>query len=478
LAYDNNSTRIRRELLVKLARLYLNGALLENIDRLPLEMRPKRYRLQHLRCCIHTERAIIKYRLMTLLGFLCEDETDEMKPLSAYAREAMARKTQDPRLLSVIDDACSACVQSKYFVTNACRGCMAQPCILNCPKKAITMDQGHSKIDPEACVNCGKCKDMCPFHAILYVPVPCEEACPVGAVTRGESGKEIIDHERCIHCGRCVQACPFGAIVEPSQVMEVLGALTGTDKTVALFAPSLAAQFDGSVEKVVGALKALGFDEVVEVASGADLTTAHEAEELVERLEAGEAFMTTSCCPAYTGFVDRHLPELRSQVSDTPTPLAYAAQLSAERTPDAKRIFISPCIAKRREVMENPQVDYTLTFEELGGLLVAKGIDVATCESEPAAFPASGDGRGYGANGGVRDAVAHKVGDRVEIRSELISGLGPEAIKRLKQYVAGKGEGNFVECMSCENGCISGPAVLANPRLSRRKLEAIVKASD
>jgi iron only hydrogenase large subunit-like protein len=136
-------------------------------------------------------------------------------------------------------------------------------------------------------------------------------------------------------------------VVEHSEYLPVLQALEGRTPTVALFAPALAGQFEASLGQVASALKALGFTEVMEVAEGADRTAQEEARELQERLEAGEPFMTTSCCPAYTALARKHLPLLAPRVSTTPTPLHFAAEEAARRYPGAKRIFIGPCLAKR-----------------------------------------------------------------------------------------------------------------------------------
>lgn len=472
----DNSTLIRRELIVNVARRFLDGTLAKTIDQIPVELKPKTFHGQRLRCCIPMERAILRYRLMALLGFSIEDETDELRTLGDYAQEALARKGRDRRFLTVIDEACSACVKGKYFVTNACQGCMAQACLLNCPRNAIAIVNGHSVINEATCINCGRCQDLCPYHAILRIPVPCEEACPVAAITRGESGKQIIDHDRCISCGNCLETCPFGAVVEPSELIPALKAIAGPTPCVALFAPALGGQFDATLDQVAGALLALGFDHVVEVAAGADRTTQAEGDELVERLEGGAPFMTTSCCPAYTALVDRHMPDLRPFVSHTPSPMHFAAEEAAARFPGALRMFISPCVAKRREGLEDPLVDFVLTFEELGGALVAKGVDVGACESAPAAAQGSGAGRGYAVSSGVKDAVLRSVGDRAEVKPDLISGLGKDGLRRLKAYLAGKGPGNFVEAMSCEGGCVNGPCVLVEPKLARRRIESIAKS--
>lgn len=471
MAPENNATRIRRELLVRLAREVFEGGDLGRLDRIPLEMRPRGEK-DPLRCCVYQERAILKYRLMALLGFNTQDEEDELRPVSDYAREALQRPARDPRLLSVIDDACSACTRGNYFVSNACRGCMAQTCAFHCPKQAIHFEQGRSIIDPDLCISCGKCQAACSFNAIVRVPVPCEEACPVDAIARKETGKQDILHDRCVACGRCMQACPFGAIVEQSELVEILGALARQEPMVALVAPSLTVQFDASLEQVVGALKQLGFHAVVEVASGAQDTAEHEARELQERLEAGEPFMTTSCCPAFTGTLRQALPALAPRISHTPTPLHFTAQRAAEAFPGIPKVFLSPCLAKRREVLANPQVDRVMTFEELGAALVARGIEVDQCEPEPAALVGTPAGRGFAGSGGVRGAVLSLLDEELAqtLGTELITGLGKESLRQWRTHAAGKGQAMFLEGMACEDGCISGPCTLCPPRLARRRL--------
>ena len=77
-------------------------------------------------------------------------------------------------------------------------------------------------IDHETCISCGICHKSCPYHAIVYIPVPCEESCPVKAISKDEHGIEHIDESKCIYCGKCMNACPFGAIFEISQTFDVL----------------------------------------------------------------------------------------------------------------------------------------------------------------------------------------------------------------------------------------------------------------
>ena len=214
----NNANQMRTRILVKIVEKFLQGRFAD-ADRIPLELRPKGGEVS--RCCIYKDRAILKYRCMASMGFAPEDETDELTSLKEYGERALARSEHAVNKLSVITDACSGCIRSRYLVTDACRGCFAKPCQVNCPKQAITIVNGRSTIDPDKCISCGRCQEVCPYHAVIRVPIPCEEACPVGAISKDESGKEHIDPEKCILCGKCLQSCPFGAVVEMSQMVDL-----------------------------------------------------------------------------------------------------------------------------------------------------------------------------------------------------------------------------------------------------------------
>ncbi len=100
-----------------------------------------------LRCCVYKDRAITKYRLMAILGHAIEDENDELTPLRHYAQEALNRDEVASPILTVLDEACSACLRARHFVTNVCRGCVARPCVINCPKDAVHIVDGQAKID-------------------------------------------------------------------------------------------------------------------------------------------------------------------------------------------------------------------------------------------------------------------------------------------------------------------------------------------
>ena len=460
----NGAQYVRRELMIRLVRSFDAGTLDTDIDHIPVLMRPKEG--QASRCCIYHDRAVLKYRLMCLLGFACEDETDETRPLSSYLQEAMARPhpavVDGAEPLSVCSPGCSGCPSSRVVVTGSCRGCFARPCQYNCPKKAINIVNQVSTIDQDLCIKCGKCISVCPFHAIMKTTVPCEDACPTGAIRKDEHGRARIDFSKCIYCGKCFNACPFSAVMERSQLIDVLCAMKRGEKLAAMVAPSAQTQFPGTIEQLFTAISKLGFEQVVEVALGAEMTTAHEAREFQERMSAGEKLMTTSCCPAYVQFVKKIVPEFEKFVSATPSPMVYTAQIVHEQHPGMKTVFIGPCIAKRHEAAVKG-IDYVLSFEEVGALLAGRKIDVIACEPWKLPRPAIATARNFAHSCGVTEAVLQETSTLpadFKLDAKFINGLDRKSAAMLKLYAAGRLPANFLEVMACNGGCVKGPTSL------------------
>ena len=471
MAFTNNVMIVRHGLLAKLVKLWKEGLLIEKIDRLPLELSPRREKAKG-RCCIHKERAVWKYKTLPLLGFDMSDEEDELTPLSEYARKALHRdELTKENIMCVVDEACSSCVSVNYEITNLCRGCVARSCYMNCPKDAINFKKnGQAEIDHDKCISCGKCHQSCPYHAIVYIPIPCEEVCPVKAISKDEYGVEHIDESKCIYCGKCVNACPFGAIFEISQVFDILCAIKRKEQIIAIVAPSILAQFGTTIEHVYGALKQIGFSDVVEVAQGAMQTTSHEAEELKEKLVEGQPFMTTSCCPSYTQLVKKHIPDLQKYVSTTGSPMYYTARIVKEKYPDAKIVFVGPCVAKRKEVKDDPYVDYTLTFEEIASIFTGLDIELEKVQPYSVAFNSSREAHGFAQAGGVVNAVKVYLKDD-KVNAIQVSNLNKKNVALLRVYAkTGKAPAQFVEVMACEGGCVTGPCVYGDKASGQKQL--------
>lgn len=472
--HDNSASRRRRALMIDIARMAWQDRLQTDVERVPANVSPRDSTA--VRCCIYKDRAITRYRMLAILGHSIEQETDELKPLAEYAAEAEARERPTGPILTVIDIACSACLKGRHFVTNVCRGCVARPCTDICPKSAIEITDGRAKISEDGCINCGLCTQVCPYHAIVYVPIPCEDACPVGAVKKDEQGHIYIDYDACIFCGQCMRGCPFDAIMGRSQIVDVIGKIKSKERVIALVAPAVVGQFPVDFPVIVTAIRKLGFDEVIEVAVGAEITAEREAVELFERLENGDPFMTSSCCPAYVAAVRKHLPDLAGFVSETATPMHYAGEIAKEMDPDAVTVFIGPCVAKRAEAFDDPFVDYVLTFEELGTLLVAKEIELADCVPSVLERPASAAARRFAVSGGVADAIRASAVDDLRIEPIFIDGLDQKSMRTLARYANGKCPGNLVEVMGCPGGCVAGPGVVEQTKKATRRVNTFAES--
>lgn len=459
MGYENSAVLLRRKVLAEVARLAWQGRLVEDLNKLPVRLAPSDS--PSYRCCIHHDRAVLKDRAIAALGLTVEDR-DEDEELREYARIALNRERIEGAYLTVLQDACKACVQSHYFVTNACQGCVARPCVKVCPKGAIAMNGGRADIAGSTCINCGQCENVCPYHAIIYVPIPCEESCPVGAIRKDADGKEVIDGDKCIYCGKCIAACPFGAIMERSKIVDVIELIRKEVPVVAMVAPAVARQFSADLPHILGAVRALGFQAVMEVAEGADLTAREEATEWKAHLEAGHKYLTTSCCPSWVLCSRTALPQVSPNVSHTPSPMVMLSKLAAERFPGHRQVFIGPCVAKRVEARENG-IDHVLNFEELEALFQSKGIDPQQVEPVELSS-ATSFAHGFAASGGVAAAVQealHEMGeDASALQPEIVNGLTRKSMNLLKVYAMGKGKGNLVEVMVCQGGCVEGPGVI------------------
>lgn len=457
----NGATFLRRELMIRLVRAFDADTLADDIDRIAIRLRPKTGGSS--RCCVYHDRAVIKYRLLALLGVSAEDETDEAKTLREYLAERSAPDAMTASPLSVCGPACSGCPDAKVVSTPNCRGCFARPCVYTCPKKAIEIVDGKSVIDQSRCIKCGKCIAACPYHAIVKTTVPCEEACPVGAICKNEHGVAEIDFKKCIFCGKCFGACPFSAVMERSQLLDVLMAMKRGEKVVAMVAPAADRQFPGTIEQLLTACSRAGFADVIEVALGAEMTTRHETAEFIERMEKDpKTFMTTSCCPAYVNLVAKHLPELVEHVSLTSSPMVYTCEIVKAKNPDAKTVFIGPCVAKRCEARRK-DVDYVLSFEELGAILAGRRIDVIACDPWPVSRPANPTARNFARSCGVTEAVLAEATAKVpdfKLNAKQINGIDRKSCTMLKLYASGKLPVNFLEVMACPGGCVNGPCSL------------------
>lgn len=293
------------------------------------------------------------------------------------------------------------------------------------------------------CKNCYKCIRHCPVKAIRF------------------SGNQahIIGNE-CILCGQCFVVCPQNAkeIVDETEKVKVL--LQSGSPVIASVAPSFAANYEGvGINAVRKALKKLGFYDAEETAVGATIVKT-EYERMLKEDERD--VIITSCCHSVNLLIQKHYPAALEYLADVVSPMQAHCKDIKSRFPNAKTVFIGPCVAKKDEAEHyDGIVDAVLTFEELTEWLKAENIefepdmDSDVC-SRARFFPTAGGilktmsldtpGYSYLAIDGVENCVA-----------------------ALKDVINGRIHKCFIEMSACVGSCVGGPVMEKYHRCSAVK---------
>lgn len=298
----------------------------------------------------------------------------------------------------------------------------------------------------ELCRTCYTCVRECPARAIRIV-----------------GGQAEVITEKCIACGNCTKVCSQGAKVFVNTVDLVKKVLARPGKKAALVAPSFPAEFQevDDYKKIIGMVRAMGFDYVSEVSFGADLV-AHRYRNLIS--EAGEKTYISSDCPAIVSFVRYYHSDLTPDLIPVVSPMVAMTRVMRKKYgDDLSVVFIGPCVAKKAE---NAEVDAAITFIELREMFEESGIrpdNVPPSEFDPplggrgAIFPVT---RGLLQTAGVNDDA---------ITGNIIAAEGrigfQEAIKEFEQGMIG---GQHLELLCCE-GCIMGPGMSKGGKLYNRR---------
>lgn len=475
-------TDIRRKVFKEVARLAYEGNDYSAMETLPYKIVPGE--VAHYRDSIFLERAIVEERLRLAMGLPLRP-VDEHAPVSQGIDAAtVAEKYYDPPLVNIIKFACNACPEKSFVVTDCCQGCLAHPCTEVCPKDAVSIVHGRSRIDPAKCVKCGQCANVCPYGAINKLERPCAKACGMDAIKSDDQGRASIDYEKCVSCGMCLVNCPFGAISDKGQIFQLIQSIKKGDRVIAIVAPAFVGQFgpDMTPEKLNAAMKQLGFDQVIEVAIGADLCTIEEAKDFIREVPEQQPFMATSCCPAWSVMAKKLFPTLAPYISMALTPMVLTARLQKKEHKNCKVAFIGPCSAKKLEASRKTirsDVDFVLTFEELMGMFEAKNVDFSQIGDQKPLKEATGAGRGFAVSGGVAQAVVDVIKEmdpEREVKVASAQGLH-ECRKLLMAAKAGKYNGYLLEGMACPGGCVAGAGTLqpvnkSSAAVSKYKKEA------
>ena len=364
--------------------------------------------------------------------------------------------------------------------------------------------------DFNKCILCRRCVSACK---------KVQEIGAIDCINRGFNscistvGENSLNDVNCTFCGQCIQACPTGALHEKESIDEVWARLKDPDTfVIAQTAPAvrvaLGEEFEMEIgtnvtEKMVTALKRLGFDKVFDTNTGADFTIMEEANEFVERIQNGGVLpMITSCSPGWVKYIEMNYPELLPHLSTCKSPhqmfgailKTYYAKKEGIDPAKIYVVSVMPCIAKKferqREEMKEDglyDVDAVITTRELSRMIKQANIEFAKLEDSTFDSPmgeATGAAAIFGTTGGVMEAALRTAQDTLTKKNldkiDFEQVRGGDGIKKAQVEIAGNkikvvaasglanakkileeiknqtADYQFVEIMACPGGCVMG----------------------
>ena len=320
----------------------------------------------------------------------------------------------------------------------------------------------HSvSLDKDKCTGCTTCLKRCPTEAI-----------------RIRHNSASILHDRCIDCGECIKVCPHHAKVAVTDPIDVIKKFK---YAIALPAPTLYAQFQGThkIEPIIAALFKIGFDDVFEVARGAEIVSYAISKALRE--ENRPKPVISSACPAVLRLIQVHFPALLDNVIDFISPMEAAAKIAKEEfvhkhgvdMADVGAFFISPCAAKMTAVkspigQEKSYVDGVIAIKD-----VYKDMRAAIHEGfEPFEIERA-------STVGVKWAVPGGEAEALGVKSSLcVDGI--ENVKNVLEQIENARIRSLVyfEGLACVNGCLGGPLTVENSFVAKNRLRSVMNRTE
>ena len=285
----------------------------------------------------------------------------------------------------------------------------------------------------------------------------CIRGCPCKAIRVREGLAEVI-RERCIACGTCIKVCvPRAKQVESDMgiVWQLLAQYTNV--IVILSASFPAALLKCRPGQLVAALKKLGFSEVMEDAFGAELVGQEYAQLLSKDKDR---LVLSSNCPAVVAYIEKYYPRLIDNLAPIVSPMiAMGRVIKWQHNPEAKVVFIGPCVAKKAEAVDENVtgvIDAVLTFAELKEMFAAKEINPETEEEGQFSGPKPNLGRLFAMSGGLFKVAG--LSDNI-LKNDVINVHGRDyVVKILREFAQSDIAARLVNLHFC-HGCIDGPVI-------------------
>lgn len=320
----------------------------------------------------------------------------------------------------------------------------------------------HSvRLHEDSCKGCTTCMRYCPTQAI-----------------RVQNGKAKIIKEKCIDCGECLRRCPYRA---KKVAIDGFDMLSLFKHNVALVAPAFCGQFSKTtdINVILTGLKKIGFDDVFEVALGAEVIT----QKTKELLESGnlQKPVISSACPAVVRLIAVRFPSLKDRIIPLTSPMEASAQMARKKameetglkSEDIGIFFISPCTAKVTAVKQ----PLALAKSAVDGVLAVKDVYMRLAQAitsvkevEKLSF-AGREGINWARSGGEAKALGIKnyiAVDGIHNVIRLLEEVEDEKIKNI----------DFIEALACNSGCTGGPLNVENEFVANSRLRNMTEGID
>ncbi|MBE7055002.1 MAG: 4Fe-4S dicluster domain-containing protein [Ruminococcaceae bacterium] len=302
----------------------------------------------------------------------------------------------------------------------------------------------------------------------------CMRYCPTQAI-RVQNGKAKIIREKCIDCGECVRRCPYRA---KKVVSDTFSALDNYKHCVALVAPAFCGQFSKAVDinVILTGLKKIGFDDVFEVARGAEVITEKTRQILADNNNPKP--LISSACPAVVRLICVRFPSLVDNLIPLTSPMEVAAQLARKEAREKTGLadeeigifFISPCPAKVTAVKQ----PLALKKSDVSGVIAVK--DVYMRLAQALGTIKSVEKLSVAGKSGVRWARSGGEAEALGIRN-YIAVDGIHNVTKILEELEDEKLGNidYIEALSCTSGCTGGPLNVENGFVANSRIHNLTE---
>lgn len=323
---------------------------------------------------------------------------------------------------------------------------------LNPLKRTISVDESR-------CVNC---------HA-------CITACPVKFCNEDKGDHMSVNPDLCIACGACIKACSHNARIPQDDFKEFETLLLNGESFVAVAAPSVAANFQGTYLQLNGWLKSIGAEAIFDVSFGAELTV----KSYVEYMKEHQHTVISQPCPAIVSYIEIFKPELIPFLAPADSPMVHTIKMIREYYPqyrNHKIVVVSPCLAKSREFDDTCQDVLNVTFMSFQDYLEKEDVNLTIYPKTEFDNPPAERAVLFSSPGGLLRTAQREV-PGIEEKTRKIEGkdLIYPYLNNLHQDIQKGIAPLLIDCLNCENGCNGGPGTIAGDQ-SLDETEYLIEA--